>query len=961
MFKTFTTYLFVFACCSVWASAPGSPGNPRIIDSFSQLGVDSPTPRFGWIVNDPDRNERQSAYQIIVATNETDIDANLGSAWDTGKVATNLQYGITYSSLPLSPASKYWFKVRTWDKDNQVSAWSAKTNFVTGFFQPGDWASGIQWIKHPLATTGKTNANPPAMFRKEFQITKPVKQAHLFICGLGQFVASLNGAKIGNNEMDPAWTDYDVTANYVTFDVTSQLEPGANVLGVMLGHGWYGYPGSDTRNFGPLKLWAQLRVDFTDGTSSNIVTDTSWKAATSPWTYTEVHGAETYDARLDQAGWNVAGYNDAAWSNAVVAPGSASLLAAQNAPPIRTRQIYLPARITNPAANVYLYDFGQVINGQYEITVSGTNGMVVTLLTAEYLKSNGRVPAPGNNSNRTGYSTYTLKGGGPETWRLTFTATGFHYLEISGVTTNGAITSLPLVQVVKAFHLCTAARDVGSFSASDDRYEQIYKQALITMQNCLQSVHVDGPNFERLGWQEVVWTTLPSIAYHNDVQTLWTKLMRDVREAQRVSGLCPDIAPNWFHRTNDAPRGKYDDAPAWGSSIFIASWFIYQNYGDKKVLADNYVTMTNYLAYLKTKERGGRITYGLGDWMAPGGTPVGNVEGAVYVYDTGLMRDVATVLGQTTDATFYANEYTRVRDAYNEAFFDTNSQSYSPMNQANQAIPLAFGIVPTNSIAAVQLALVSDIAAPRENGLPTSYGKVGEYGPILPYHVTAGDIGVTPLWRALGDAGQPDLVQTMIMQPTSPSYLAMLNAGETCITENWNLAKARSHSHDMYAGIFEWLYRTLGGISSTKPGYEEIQLKPGMPAGLTNLSCSYQSVRGNISSAWNINGNQVVTWNIQIPANTTAKVFIPVPGTSTNHLTITESGTLIWTNNSAVGSVTGLTFDHLDTGAVVWRAGSGNYQFSWRIAPTPAGSSATSGTTKISPSFTNTGLSNGTL
>ena len=932
---------------SAEAAAPGMPTNVRVIDSFSQMGIDSTNPRFGWVVNDADRADRQSAYQIIVATSEANIDGNVGSAWDSGIVATNIQYGVTYAGTPLLPAAKYWFKIRTWDKDNQVSAWSPKTNFVTGFFQAGDWAAGIQWIKHPAATTGGTTANPPAMFRKEFQITKPVKQAYFFVSGLGQFVASLNGAKVGDHELDPDWTDYDKTVCYVPFDVTSQIQQGGNALGVMLGHGWYAYPGTSTRDFGPLKVWGQLHVDFTDGTFTNIVTDTSWKAATSPWTYTEVHGAETYDARLEQAGWNLKGFDAAPWFDAVSATPPSGKLVAQSAPPTKVIQVYQPVKITNPSANIYVYDFGQNMNGQYEITVSGTAGMSVFILPGEYLKSNGRPPAQGNNSNRAGAGNYTLKGGGPETWRLSFSSTGFRYLEVRGVTTNSADTVYPYVSNITAYRLSSAASDVGTFTASDARYNQIHDLARYTLENNVCSIHTDGPNFERLGWQEVVWTTPPSTAYQHDVQTLLAKILRDIRDAQRTVGLCPDIAPNWFHPSTDAPSGKYDDAPAWGASAFITPWIVYSTYGDLKILQDNYVTMTNYLAYLKSNEVNGLVTYGLGDWMAPAGSPVAIVEGAVYVYDTKLMRDTASVLGKTNDAVFYTSEFTRVCNAYNGAYFNTNTQSYAPMNQANQAIPLVFGIVPSNSVAAVQQALVNDIINPQENGSPPSYGSVGDYGPVLPYHVTAGDVGVTPLWRALGDAGQHDLVQTMIMQPTAPSYMNLINSGETTITENWNLAKTRSHDHDMYAGIFEWLFRSLGGISSLKPGYEQIQLKPGLPAGLTNVVCTYNSVRGNINSSWNVDNNQLMTWNVQVPVNVTAKLFIPVPGTATNTLAISESGSLIWTNNTASGNVAGVTFDHVESGYVVWNVGSGTYQFQRRITPAPTGLRATPGSGQI--------------
>ena len=417
---------------------------------------------------------------------------------------------------------------------------------------------------------------------------------------------------------------------------------------------------------------------------------------------------------------------------------------------MKVRQVFASQTVTNPASNVYVYDFGQNMNGQYEITVKGNAGATVTLQPGEHLESNGRV-----NSGRAGPSRYTLKGSDWETWGLMFNATGFRYLEVQDVTTDPQNTALPLIQKATAYFVCTAARDVGSFTASDSRYVQIYDLAVRTLRSNLESIHTDGPNFERLGWQEVVWTTPSSTVYCNDVQTLFAKIMRDVRDAQRVSGLCPDIAPNWFHTKDTPPGDKYDDAPAWGSSAIICPWIMFQTYGDEQILSENYDTMKKYLAYLKGKEINGLITYGLGDWMAPAGDDVPNMEGAVYVYDTGLMRDIASALGKIDDSSAYSQDYTRVCDAYNRAYFDPKSKSYRPVKQANEAIPLVLRMVPDRDVESVRQALVDDIAHPQENGSPVSYGRLGEFGPVVPDHISAGDIATSAVWQAWAMPDEP--------------------------------------------------------------------------------------------------------------------------------------------------------------------------------------------------------------
>jgi alpha-L-rhamnosidase len=901
----------------VIVSVDGEPTQTRILDNYEQV-VDVQAPRFAWVVNDTARAQAQTAYQIIVAADEAAITADQGPLWDSGKVASAQQYGVAYAGPALTKTTKYWWKVRTWNKEDQASPWSAATTFVTGFFQPTDWDRGAQWIRHPQSTSAATDA--PPMFRKSFTVDKPVKQAFLYVTGLGQFVASLNGKKVGNHEIDPAWTDYDHTTSYVTFDVTKSLVMGANALGVMLGSGWLNATDNvGVRPFGVMRMLAQLHVVYDDGTSLELGSDPTWKASESPTTYTEFHGIEKYDARKLPAGWNTATFDDSAWVAAAAATAPIGVLRAQEAPPVVAHEALSAVKVTSPAANTVIFDFGRNMSGQFEITVNGKAGASVTLVPGEFL-SGGKV-----NAGRSGTSTYTLKGGGPETWRLSFSTIGMRYLQVNGASQT-ATDAVPTITDAKAYDTHTGSNSVGTFTASDARYSKIHDLAQRTLQSNMTSLHTDGPNYEKLGWQEVVWTTLSSAAYQQDIHDLYAKIMRDVRESQRTSGLCPAISPNYFYKNSDGSHGVYDDSPAWGGSAIQAPWQLYNIYGDTRVLEDNYATMKKYLAYLKTKESGGLVKYGLGDWMAPGGTAVNNIEGAVYVADTRVMRDVAMVLGNTADATLYTSELTRVQTAYNDAYFDSANNRYTPVSQGNIALPLELGIVPAGKEAEVASALVKDIAQPMEKTNP------GGFGAVQANHVTTGDVATTFLWRALGDFNQADLVQTMIMQPTLPSYLSMINAGETTVTENWNISDTRSHNHDMYAGILEWLYRSLGGISSTKPGYAEIQLKPGMPAGLESVSVSYNSVRGPITSAWK-RAAGTVEWKVSVPVNATAKVYLPTFTTAAAAVTVSEGGTEIFKNGAATGSAPGVTFDRVEGASpqsfVVFTVGSGTYELVW--------------------------------
>ena len=328
----------------------GGPTQTRIVDNFEQMGVDVQAPRFAWVVNDSARAEAQTAYQIIVAADEGAITSNQGTLWDSGKVASAQQYGVAYAGPALAKTTKYWWKVRTWNKEDRASAWSAASTLVTGFFQPTDWDRGAQWIRHPQSVSATTDV--PAMFRKSFSVSKPVKQAFLYVTGLGQFVASMNGKKVGNHEIDPAWTDYDKVVNYVTFDVTQSIVTGANAIGVMLGSGWLNATDqSGVRSFGVMRMLAQLHVVYSDGTSMELVSDPTWKASTSPTTYTELHGIEKYDARRLPDGWNTATFDDSAWVAAAAATAPSGVLRGQTSPPVVAHEALPAVNVTSPAAN----------------------------------------------------------------------------------------------------------------------------------------------------------------------------------------------------------------------------------------------------------------------------------------------------------------------------------------------------------------------------------------------------------------------------------------------------------------------------------------------------------------------------------------------------------------------------------------------------------------------------------
>ena len=570
MYKTLMLTIRIYCmamlclCCSTkLVASPRAPTDTKITDNFSSLGIDQTRPKFAWILNDNHRGQLQTAYQIMVVSGSNNFENPNNLVWDSGRQLSDEQYGIAYNGKALCSTTKYWWKVRTWNTRNEASPWSAPVSFVTGFLRSGDWDKNTKWIR--LAKAVSKEVNPLPMFRKEFKINKKVSSAWLYISGLGQFNSFLNGAKIGDNIMDPAWTDYSKTVNYVTFDLTSKLLIGKNAIGVMLGNGLFARKGM--RDFGPLVMIAQLHINFADGTSTDIVSDTTWKARQSPFTLTNFDATEHYDARLAVEGWDLPGLDDQGWENTVVSKAPDGNLIAQNSPPIIARKTFEPVKINSPAPGVLVYDFGQNMGGTFDVILRGKRGDVVKIFPGEHISADGRIV-----QGRTFGCFYTLSGKGDEHWRLSFSTIGFRYLEFRDVATGPSVSTQPVVDKVKAQFVYTASLETGSFRTSDSRYNQVFDMVLNCLRSNMISVHTDGPNYERLGWQEVVHTLFTGSSYYFDLRNLYSKILEDVKSAQRVSGVSTSVAPNYWLTEDKPPAGPFDDSPAWGSSLIILPW-----------------------------------------------------------------------------------------------------------------------------------------------------------------------------------------------------------------------------------------------------------------------------------------------------------------------------------------------------------------------------------------------------
>ena len=882
------------------------PTNLKCQWQVNPPAINSTHPHLSWLLDSIQRDQRQTAYQILAASSLSKLSANAGDLWNTGKIDSSQTVDIGYEGKPLVSRSVCYWKVRVWDKDGHPSAWSAPTRWAEGLLEPSDWTA--KWIGAGKASQEQTSA---VVLRREFHLRGNVKKAVVHVCGLGLFDLHLNGRKVGDYVLEPGWTNYRKTCLYITDDVTSLLRKGPNAVAVMLGNGMYNVQktGRYTKfagSFGPPKLILQMEITYTDGSTQRVASDGSWRVLPSPITFNSIYGGEDYDARLQAPGWDRPGLDESGLRRAVAMTPPGGRLIAQEIPPIRMMKVYEPVKIAEPKPGIYVYDLGQNMSGWPQIAVRGPRGSAVKIIPGELVDSEGMVTQ--RSSGSPNWFQYTLKGVGVETWHPRFSYYGFRYLQIEGATRNpGDDKTKPLLLRVAGDFVHSSAAPTGSFSCSFELFNRIHHIIRAAIESNMQSILTDCPHRGKLGWLEESYLMGPSVMFDFNVPTLYAKIARDMSEAQLPNGLVPDTAPEYpvFDGNND----DFRDSPEWGSACILASWDAYRRYGDSQILRNNFQTFKRYAAYLTSRAHGHIVNYGLGDWCDIGPKPPGYSQltpkavtaTCTYYRDLLTLSRISTVLGKKQESDEYAAEAREVKNAFNEEFFHPATGNYATGSQTSDAMPLALGMAPASARAGLLKNIIQDIR---------SHGN----------EMTTGEVGHPYLLRVLADAGRSDVIFAMDSRTTAPGYGYILKRGATTLTESWTAGRPNSQNHFMLGHIEAWFYRGLAGITQAPGsiGYEKIVIKPQPVGNITWCKTSYKSVRGEIRSDWSIK-NGSFQLDVTLPPNTSDQVYIPAKSADG----VTESGRL-------AGTAPGVHFLRMQDGYAVYKVGSGTYHF---VAP----------------------------
>ncbi|HWC77424.1 MAG TPA: glycoside hydrolase family 78 protein, partial [Blastocatellia bacterium] len=796
--------------------------------------------------------------------------------------------------------------VRVWEASGKATFWSAPAYWEIGLLDAADWKAN--WIEPDIQEDPKKSA-PAPMLRREFKVNGAIERARAYVTSHGLYEMHLNGRRVGDQVFTPGWTSYKKRLQYQTYDVTTLLKTGDNAVGVLLGDGWFrGYLGfAGQRNvYGDrLGLLCQIQITYKDGREESVTSDQNWRATTGPILMSDIYNGETYDARLEKAGWTTSGFVDSGWTAVKTASHSKSNLVAAEGPAVRKIQEIKPTNIIKTPGGDTVVDMGQNMVGWVKLKVQGPAGTTVMLRHAEVLDKQGNFYIENLRPAKQTVQ-YTLRGGGPEVFEPRFTFQGFRYVAVAGY--PGELTPDSVSGVVIHSDMTPASE----FETSNALINQLQRNIIWGQKGNFLDVPTDCPQRdERLGWTGDAQVFARTAAFNMDVAGFFTKWLKDVAADQFETGSVPFVVPNVL--------GQGAGSAAWADAAVIIPWTMYLSYGDKRILEQQYESMARWVEFARKQAGDDYVWNGgfhFGDWLAfastasdyPGATTGKDlIATAFFAYSTDLLQRSAAILGKHEDAARYALLLPKIKAAFCREFV-TETGRVGENTQTAYVLALHFDLLPEplRPVAAGRLA--TEIRNRK--------------------HLTTGFVGTPYLCHVLTRYGYLEEAYTLLKREQYPSWLYPVKRGATTIWERWDGIKPdgsfqdkgmNSFNHYAYGAIGEWMYRVMAGIEidQADPGYKHVLIQPQPGGGFTKVRASHKTMYGNVSSAWQLSDGKFEL-TIEIPPNTRATVRLP----KAKLAAVTEEGRPLANTN-------GITASRQEGEAVVVQTGSGRYRFAY--------------------------------
>jgi len=869
----------------------------RVENQTTPLGLDVENPRFSWQYVTSLDAVFQVAYQIFVFMDEELI-------WESQKNESSQMNHIFYAGKPLKAMTRYEIIVKSWD--NYGNCVQGSSHWETGRFNI-KWRA--QWIEpnqkdtetfilenameiDPHIETDYELFNPVHYIRIPFKIPqdKKVKSARVYATAHGVYDLEVNGQALKEHFLAPEITAYDALLQYQVYDITDQVNPDENMMGIMLGDGWWcgrvGLTGESCQ-FGNRKaVLLEGVINYEDGTQM-ILTPEHAVSTTGPIHYSDIFVGECYDARQELLGWSLTEFDDANWEKVSVKAFDYDNIVGQYGPGITTYKTFKPKEIIKTPLGETVLNLGQNIAGYIEFELDTRAGYEISFEHSEVLDKRGNFINNILGVHKDQKDTYTTRDGF-QTYHPKFTYHGFQYVKITGW--PGDIN----VGQFTAHVLTSEMEELGTFETSDPKINQLQSNIYWSQIANTISIPTDCPQRERAGWTGDAMVFSPTMCFNRDAQSFLTRWLKNCRIEQEKFGVIPMIVPYFKGYQTMGKAFGSDTSCGWGDAIVVLPWNLYCIYGDLRVLEENYMAMKKWMSYIENDAKAGQpegydafsekrknrqvylwnTGFHFGDWLVPSmvmDNPDGSamietafktkdiVAPAYFAFTSQIMIEVSQKLGKNDDQAYYKKLNRNIRDAFIEEYVHEDGTLDCDF-QGIYVICLKIGLV-TEAVKPKMVAHLRQMIV--DNG----------------YRLDTGFLSIHFLMDVLCENGCRDLAYRLLFQESCPSWLYEVNKGATTMWESWSAistsgeVSSYSYNHYAFGCIGDWMYREIGGLQAIEPGYKHFRIKPAFDCGLSSASVSHETPYGQAAVKWIKKGNQI-TLNATVPPNTTAEISI---------------------------------------------------------------------------------------
>lgn len=696
--------------------------------------------------------------------------------------------------------------------------------------QTGTFSENARWIGLSRVVSRTTGGNTPSLRGiKSFVLGRAPKSASVRVSGLGAFVLYINGRRVGDEVLSPAFTDYQKTVLFCEYDVTELLIKGKNTVAIEVGAGFFNQSTNDVWSFAhaPWRDGEKFILSLISDWREVLFTDRTWRLTNSgPRYHTAIRQGEYYDATLED-GWLDGGFDASSWSCAALVSPPGGILVKQALPPIRICETVRPVS-RKRGKNGIIFDFGRNISGVCRIKMSAPRGTQIKLSYGEQLtEGKDEISKYGISMHvdcKEIYTDkYTFRGEGTESFAPEFVYHGFQFAEVSGAE--------PAQDEIEALFIHTDLCDKGSFYSSDSMFNWLISATNTSFLSNFHGFSEDCPHREKNGWTGDAVISVHHAVYRYEMKEAYKKWLRDIVDTQLPSGQISCIAPTggWGY--------VWGCGPAWDSALFAIPEAIYRETGDTECFDTVFDAAEKYLEYAKQYEDAdGLVLFGLGDWCPPrdsNGNPCPVVSNEFsdccqYLNMLRIMSLMCKTRGEDEKADMYSERAARLLSATRKKYVRGDDVDNSTASA--RAIAIYYGIVEGDTARAVA-------------------DKLAEQTKAAGYTVLCGILGMKAFFSALSEHGHIDTVNKFVHCEEYPSYGFWRKSGATSLWESWS-EQTTSRNHHMYSEVARWIYRYIGGIRNDGIAYDKCTFAPYIFADKASASSSTETPRGKLSIAW---------------------------------------------------------------------------------------------------------------